>query len=181
MKKENTVLYILRLTLTLLLISAVMAAALGAVNGITAPLIEQLRIEKTQKAVSAVLEGGGEEVDAPDMEGVSAVYKGENGYAVEVAPSGFGGTITMMVGVDNEGNVTGISVISHAETAGLGDVAAAKTSAGEGFRAQFVGLNGEVSVTKDGGQVEAITSATITSRAICDGVNTALDCVKAMG
>ena len=182
MKTESNVMFIIRLTVTLLVICLVMAAALAGVNKITEPIIEQIKYEKTQQAVRAVLEGGGDEVaDFPATETVSAVYQGENGYAVEVNPAGFGGTITMMVGVDNEGNVAGISIISHSETAGLGDVAAAKTSAGEAFRAQFAGLSGTISVTKDGGQVEAITSATITSRAICDGVNTALDCVKAMG
>ena len=181
MKKESTPMFVIRLTVTLLLICLVMAAALGGVNAITAPIIEQIKYEKTQQAVSAVLEGGGDPVDFPETANVNAVYQGANGYAVEVTPSGFGGVITMMVGVDNEGNVSGISVISHAETAGLGDVAAAKTTAGEAFRAQFVGLNGTIGVTKDGGQVEAITSATITSRAICDGANIALAVVAAMG
>ena len=181
MKKENTFMYVLRLAVTLLLICGVMAAALAGVNSITAPKIEQLNYEKTQAAVSAVLAGGGDEIAAPAVDLVSKMYKGENGYAVEVTPSGFDNTITMMVGVDNDGNVTGISIISHTETAGLGAVAAATTSAGEAFRAQFVGLNGNVSVTKDGGQVEAITSATITSRAVCAGVNAALAAVAAMG
>ena len=181
MKKESTVMYVIRLTVTLLLICVVMAAALAAVNGITAPMIEQLRYEKTQQAVSAVLEGGGESVDFPETANVNAVYQGANGYAVEVTPAGFGGTITMMVGVDNAGTVTGISVISHAETAGLGDVAAAKTSAGVAFRGQFVGMSGTVSVTKDGGEVDAITSATITSRAVTNGVNAALRCVENFG
>ena len=181
MKKENTALYVLRLAVTLLVIAGVMAAALAGVNAITKPIIEQLTYEKTQAAVSAVLEGGGDEVEFPAMDMVSKVYKGENGYAVEVTPSGFDNTITMMVGVDNDSNVTGISIISHTETAGLGAVAAATTAAGEAFRAQFVGLNGTVGVTKDGGQVEAITSATITSRAVCDGVNAALAVVAAMG
>ena len=181
MKKESTVMYVLRLSLTLLIIAGVMAAALAAVNSITAPAIEKLTYEKTQAAVSAVLEGGGDAVEFPAADKVSKVYQGANGYAVEVTPSGFDNTITMMVGVDNEGNVTGISIIDHSETAGLGAVAAAATSAGEAFRAQFVGLNGTVGVTKDGGQVEAITSATITSRAVCDGVNAALAVVAAMG
>ena len=112
---------------------------------------------------------------------VSKVYQGENGYAVEVTPGGFDNTITMMVGVDFDGNVLGISIVSHTETAGLGAVAAAKTSAGEAFRGQFVGQSGSVSVSKDGGQIEAITGATITSRAICVGVNAALDCVGGLG
>ena len=181
MKKENVVLYVARLAVTLLVIAGVMAAALAGVNSITAPIIEKLTYEKTQAAVSAVLPGGGDTVDFPAMDLVSKVYKGENGYAVEVTPSGFDNTITMMVGVDNEGAVTGISIIDHSETAGLGAVAAATTAAGESFRAQFQGLSGSVSVTKDGGQVDAITSATITSRAVCSGVNAALTVVAAMG
>ena len=95
--------------------------------------------------------------------------------------SGFDNTITMMVGVDKAGAVSGISIIDHSETAGLGAVAAATTAAGEAFRAQFKGLTGTVSVTKDGGQVDAITSATITSRAVCAGVNAALAVAAKMG
>ena len=109
------------------------------------------------------------------------VYKGESGYAVQVAPVGFDGAITMMVGVDFEGKVLGISVISHTETAGLGAVAAADTSAGENFRNGFEGKSGSVSVTKDGGEIAAITGATITSRAVCAGVNAALAVVGELG
>ena len=87
----------------------------------------------------------------------------------------------MMVGVDNEGKVLGISIVSHTETAGLGAVAAATTSAGEAFRGQFVDQSGSVAVTKDGGTLDAITGATITSRAVCVGVNAALDCVAGLG
>ena len=181
MKKENVVLYVARLAVTLLVIAGVMAAALAGVNSVTAPIIEKLTYEKTQAAVSAVLPGGGDSVEFPAMDLVSKVYQGENGYAVEVTPSGFDNTITMMVGVDNAGAVTGISIIDHSETAGLGAVAAATTAAGEAFRAQFKGLTGSVSVTKDGGQVDAITSATITSRAVCAGVNAALAVVANMG
>ena len=134
-------------------------------------------------AIEQVLPGGGKSVAFTDDTGwVSTVYQGETGYAVEVTPTtGFNGAITMMVGIDNEGKVLGISVVTQTETAGLGAVAAATTSAGEAFRDQYVGLSGSVSVTKDGGEVEAITGATITSRAICDGVNAALACVANMG
>ena len=178
---ENIVLYVLRLALTLLAITAIVAAILAGVNSITAPAIEQLQYEKTQQAIEAVLPGGGEEVEFTDDTGlVSVVYKGEGGYAVQVAPAGFDGPITMMVGVDFEGNVLGISVINHTETAGLGAVAAASTSAGETFRGGFVGQSGSVAVTKDGGVIDSITGATITSRAVCVGINAALDCVGKM-
>ena len=181
-QKGNLVLYVARISLILLLITACVAAALAGVNAITAPKIAENTARKTQEAIEAVLPGGGEEVDCVDNTGlVSVVYKGESGYAVQVAPMGFNGAITMMVGVDFDGNVLGISVISHTETAGLGAVAAATTSAGENFRAGFVGKSGSVSVTKDGGEIDAITGATITSRAVCVGVNAALDCVAGMG
>ncbi len=181
MKTESTVMYVLRLALTLLIITAVVAAALAGVNSITAPAIAELTAQKTQEAIEAVLPGGGELVDFPETALVSKVYASDIGYAVEVTPGGFDNTITMMVGVDAEGKVLGISIISHTETAGLGAVAAAGTPAGENFRNEFVGASGSVAVSKDGGEVEAITGATITSRAICAGVNAALECVAKMG
>ena len=178
----SNVKYILRLALTLLVITAVMAAALAAVNQFTAPMIAKLQAEKTQKAIELVLPGGGEEIEFTDSTGlVSTVYASETGYAVEVTPIGFDNTITMMVGVSPEGQVLGISVISHTETAGLGAVAAAANSAGESFRSQFVGMSGSLAVTKDGGEVDSITGATITSRAICVGINAALACVGNLG
>ena len=182
MKTESTVKYVLRLALTLLAITAVVAAALAGVNSITAPAIAELNAKKTQEAIELVLPGGGEQLsEIPAVDLVSKVYASETGYAIEVTPGGFDNTITMMVGVDNEGKVIGISIVSHTETAGLGAVAAATTSAGEAFRGQFVGQSGSVSVTKDGGAMDAITGATITSRAICVGVNAALACAGDLG
>ena len=183
MKQESTTKYVLRLTLTLLIIATVVGALLALVNQVTLPIIENANLAKTQAAIEQVLPGGydTEITDFTDETGlVTKVYKGANGYAVEVIPTGFDGAITMMVGVDLEGKVLGISIISQTETAGLGAVAAAKTSAGNAFREQFIGVSGEVLVTKDGGSIDAITSATVTSRAICDGVNAALDCVAGL-
>ena len=184
MKTESMTKFVLRLALTLLIITSVVAVCLAGVNKITAPAIEQLNAQKTQQAIEAVLPGGYDEqiTEYADETGlVSKVYAGANGYAFEVLPSGFDNTITMMVGVDTEGKVLGISVVSHTETAGLGAVAAATTSAGEAFRGQFVGMSGSVSVTKDGGAVDAITGATITSRAVCSGINAALSCAANLG
>ena len=182
MKTESTVKYVLHLALTLLAITAVVAVALAGVNSVTAPKIAELNEQKTQAAIEAVLPGGGQEVSFTDSTGlVSTVYKGDAGYAVQVAPAGFGGDISMMVGVGSDGKVLAISIISQSETAGLGAVSAATTSAGEAFRGQFAGMSGSVSVTKDGGAVDAITGATITSRAVCTGVNAALACVANFG
>ena len=181
---ENIALYVLRLAGTLLAICIVVAAALAGVNSITKPVIDELNAAATQEAISAVLPGGfdSEITDYTDDTGiVSKVYQGEAGYALEVGPGGFDNTITMMVGVDNEGKVLGISIVNHTETAGLGAVADADTPKGIAFREQFIGTSGSVSVTKDGGMMDAITGATITSRAICVGVNAALDCVAGLG
>ena len=174
--------YILRIALTLLAITAVMAAALAAVNQFTAPKIAQLQAEKTQEAIALVLPGGGEAIPFSDATGlVSTVYASETGYAVEVKPIGFDNTVTMMVGINKAGEVLGIQVISHTETAGLGAVAASDNSAGQAFRGQFVGMSGNLAVTKDGGAVDSITGATITSRAVCTGINAALACVGNLG
>ena len=184
MKTESIFTYVARITLTLLLIAAVVAAALALVNQITKPIIDKVNAEKTQQAIQIVLPGGydSEITDYTDETGlVSKVYKGANGYALEVTPAGFDNTITMMVGVDLDGKVLGISVISHTESAGLGAVAAADNAAGNAFRDQFFGQSGSVSVSKDGGNIDAITNATITSRAVCDGVNAALACVANLG
>ena len=186
-KTESNVMYALRLALTLLAITSLVAAALAGVNGITAPIISRQLAEKTQQAVETVLPGGGEEItdlNAVGYQGaelVSKVYIGENGYAVQVMPVGFENTITMMVGVGNDGKVLGIDIISHSETAGLGAVADAETPAGQNFRNQFAGVSGNTAVTRDGGAVDAITGATITSRAVCQGVNAALACAAALG
>ena len=184
LKTESIFTYVARITLTLLLIAAVVAAALALVNQVTKPIIDRVNAEKTQQAIQIVLPGGYDEeiTDYADETGlVTKVYKGANGYALEVTPAGFDNTITMMVGVDFEGKVLGVSVISHTESAGLGAVAAADNTAGNAFRDQFIGQSGSVSVSKDGGTVDAITNATITSRAVCDGVNAALVCAAGLG
>ena len=176
--------YFLRISLTLLLITALVALALAGVNSITKDRIAAIQAEKTQKAIEQVLPGGYDRTitefeDEPGL--VQAIYVSGKGYAVEVTPIGFDNTITMMVGVDLEGKVLGISVISHTETKGLGEVAAAQNAKGEAFRGQFVGQSGELAVSKDGGTIEAITGATITSRAVTAGVNAAIACVEKLG
>ena len=176
---KSTPLYILRLALTLLVITSVVAAALAGVNAVTAPMIASITAQKTQAAIEAVLPGGGEKLETfKDSTGmVKTVYASEAGYAIEVTPAGFNGAITMMVGVGKDGKVLGIDIISQTETAGLGAVAAAKTSAGQNFRDSFIGLSGTLSVS----DIDAITGATITSRAVTEGVKAALACVAGLG
>lgn len=185
MKQNETMIhYVLRLALTLLLITGLMAAVLAGINQLTSPRIEAARAAKTVEALSAVLpdaETAQQITDYPDDTGlVTEVYESEQGYALKVTPTGFDNTITMMVGVDRSGSVLGVSIISHTETPGLGAVSADKTPKGEAFRDQFIGMSGELAVSKDGGSVDALTGATITSRAVTAGVNAALACVAGM-
>ena len=180
MKTENTAKHIIRLTVTLLAICAVVAAVLAGVNMITRDAIAANQEQKTQTALAAVLPEAGnlEKVELTGDAGiVSEVYTDGESYAVKVLPSGFDGTVTMMVGI-SKGKVTGISVISHTETPGLGAVAAAQNAKGEAFRGQFVGQSGELSV---GDQIDAMSGATITSNAVVTGVNAALSYVANLG
>ena len=180
----KTVKYVLRLSLTLLAVTAVVAMALAGVNAVTKDRIAAVQQEKIQAAMEKVLPGAQnlESVAFTDATGtVKTVYACADGYVVEVAPSGFGGAIVMMVGILPDGRVNGVSVESHTETAGLGSVAGADTAAGEAFRDQFVGQSGSLAVDKDGGTIDSITSATITSRAVTAGVNAALSCVAGLG
>ena len=166
--------YILRLTLTLLLITAVVAGLLGLVNYLTEDKIAALQNEKAESAMREVLEADSYKPLETDAEGVTALYQaGDKGYVVRVSVNGFGGAIDMMVGVDPNRTVTGVSIISHSETASLG-----ANCTREDFRAQFVGAAGDLSVKKDGGPIDALTGATVTSRAVTKGVNLALECVK---
>ena len=176
MKKTSTFAYILRLSATLLIITALVALALAGVSYITKPIIAQLNAQKTQEAVEKVLPGGGSEMTLTGDNGiVKAAYVSDTGYAILVEPTGFGGTISMMVGVDKEGKVLGVSIISHAETPSLGAVAADKNSTGENFRNQFAGKTDTLAVGTD---IDALTGATITSKAVTDGVNAAIAFVK---
>ena len=181
-KQNSTGAYIARLTLILFLITAVVALLLGAVNAITKDRIAALNAQKTADSIRTVLESDAEPEAVTDFRDdtglVTAVYHmGEDGYAVEIVVGGSQGDIDMMVGVDAQGAVSGISFISMSETSGLGAVAAQNSAKGEAFRSQFTGKTGSVAVTKDGGDIDALTGATITSRAVANGVNAALGCV----
>jgi len=180
------------LVIVLAVICLVSAAILGLVNKVTVGPI-QANTEKTvQESLRTVMPIDGDYEDVTDqysgdpvtvdVTGVSvpvkAVYKAaEEGYVVEtMSPNGFGGALDMMAGVDNDGNVTGIAIISHAETSGLGS-----KSTDPEWQAQFKGVNGTIGVTKDGYQINAITGSTIPSRAVCDGVNAAIAVVETLG
>ena len=179
MPKEST---LRSMSVCLTLVCLFCAALLGGVYVLTLDKINQEAVKKTNNAIALVTpefdnepssESQTVSLDGEDITVYPAKKGGETvGYAVESFTSkGFSGTINIMVGFDMDGNIVGTSVISHAETPGLG----AKMTE-PAFYSQFEGKNPasfRLSVTKDGGDVDAITASTITSRAFCDAVDRA--------
>lgn len=107
-----------------------------------------------------------EEYEGED-EAVMAVYKGETGYVIQTVTYGYAGNITMLVGVSNAGKVTGLKILDMSETHGLG----AKAVSDVTFLAQYLGTSGEAEV---GTNIDALTGATVSSKAITKGVNAAV-------
>lgn len=184
--------YLFKLAGILMVICAIVAALLGVVNGVTADKIAAIQAQKLQASLQVVFPGAEftkvEVTDdlsalaaSPNAEsGLEAIYAASTGgYAVEVTPTGFGGSIDMIVGIDADGNVTGVSVISHAETAGIGTkiVADKPNKNGVGVLTQFIGRGaGEgnlFTVNSGSNEVDAISGATVTTKAITRGVNAA--------
>ena len=164
----------------LLIIAGVAAAALGAVQSITAEPI-RLQEEQTRAAsMKAVMPDATsfEEITDAELTGsMTAVYKADNGgFVITAAPGGFGGAVDTMVGIGADGVITGLRVTKHSETPGLG-----AKSTDPSFYDQFTGMSGTLAVTKDGGEVVPITSSTITSRAVTNGANDALEWFAANG
>lgn len=184
--------YILKLAGILMVISAIVAAMLGLVNMVTWEKIEEIQYQKQQQSLQAVFPGAEfTEVSVTDElvavagqenaeSGLKAVFEASTGgYAIEVLPTGFSGSIDMIVGIDAEGNVVGISVVSNAETAGIGtEVCKDKPNKnGVGVLSQFYGRAGGsgnlFTVNSGSNQVDAISGATVTTKAITRGVNAA--------
>lgn len=168
----------LKLGFSLFLIAAVAAFVLALVNAVTAGTIAQHAEEKRQAAMASVMPGANvfSEMynEDPTIDRISGAYSGTTflGYCVEVAPNGFGGAISLMVGVDGNGSVTGVSILDHGETAGLGAKAADPA-----FLNQYIGMSGSIAVNVGTNSIQAITGATITSKAVTQGINTALTAV----
>ena len=171
---------IVKLTLILFLVSALVAGVLGLTNTVTEEPIRLYKEEKTAEAYRAVMSFDSyDEVKYDGNRGeIGKVYKTNNGdWIVEANVSGSQGMITVAVGVNADLSCNGISIIASSETSGLGS----KAGNAE-FKDQFVGLTADqAKVTKDGGQINAITGATITSRAVCTAVGAAIDAVSTLG
>lgn len=175
---------VLKLTTVLLLICAIVAGVLGAVNAITEERIAEQKMAKSKEAYEAVLMADtykAVDFDKNEFPGVTDVVKaGDKGYVVKLTFSGAQGSITMAVGVDTDYCCTGISVIEHSETSGLGANAAADSEVGRNFRAQFVGQDKSIALSNNGGEIDGLTGATITTVAIIGAVAEAIGVVNSV-
>ncbi len=173
----------------LFIITAVVALVLAIGNNATKDKIAGLTKQAKAGAQIQVLKEAGEidistaqEYEVPEGTSVTAVtgYKAADGkrfYAVSASPKGYGGEVSIMVGIDEKLNVTGVSIIDNSkETPGLG------SRVGEpSFYKQFIGKTKNIIVSKSqpsGNQIQAVTGATISSRAVTEGVNDAIIAVE---
>lgn len=169
------------MVIVLLAITGIAAAALGAVYEATKEPIALAKMQKQQAAIKAVVpafdndpvaEVAIYEVDGGQVKVFPATKDGKPvGYAIETfTMKGFSGLIRIMVGVDPQNNIINYSVLDHKETPGLGS----KMQEWFTTKGDVKGLNPDknnLTVSKDGGDVDAITAATISSRAFLDAIN----------
>lgn len=180
---KNNVLYFVRIIGVLTLITMLLAALLALVNDVTKDVIAENDRKKTEEAVKGLF---------PDAESPEAIELAVNcndtafgqlfevksgeetiGYYASVNPVGFKGEINMLVGLDTEGKICGVRILSMNETVGIGDVVK-----DEGFLSGFIGKSGSVEYVKGGGegagQMDGISGATYSSKAVIVGCNAAL-------
>ena len=169
---------LLNMVLSLTIVTLVAAALLGGLYVLTEEPIAKQKADKQQKAITSVLPAveGLEVAEAEEVNGMTIyrAYVADSlvGAAVQTQENGFGGVFRLMVGFDSEGNVVNYEVLEHQETPGLGDhmVTWFKTDKN---RQSVIGRSPATSnftVSKDGGEVDAITAATISSRAFLKAV-----------
>lgn len=178
-KKET--INIVRVGLILFAITALAALILASVNSFTAPIIAENNKRTQEAAMREVLPEAESfekvEFEADSSSCVKEIYSAKDaGVAVKAAPNGYGGEISMIVGIDADYKVTGVEIISQSETAGLG----ANCTKDE-FKKQFIGKTDNITVSKSGAkdnQIDAIASATITSKAVTKGVNESIATVR---
>ena len=175
---------LMNMVLVLTGVTVIAGALLGYVNELTKGPIAEANAKALSDAIALVVPGfDNNPADAPEsfeLNGATyKIYKATKGgefigAAVESSANGFGGALNVLVGFDKEGNIIDYSLLSHAETPGLGSKAADWFKKGQ--KGDITGKNpgkGALTVKNDGGEVDAITASTITSRAFLNAVNNA--------
>lgn len=174
MKKMNPK-AILVPAIALLLICLVATTLLAGTNMITSEKIALNAVEKENASRMVVLPEAGDFSELTTLDSGITYCAGLDeegntiGYVFTSGAKGYGGTVAVMVGLDTEGVITGIEILSHSETPGLG-----ANATGEAFKSRFNGKSGQLTVDKnsnDGQNIQAITAATITSKAVVSAVN----------
>ncbi len=173
---------------SLFLICVVVTALLALTNAVTAPKIDALAVETQEAAKKQVLSSAASfsEEKQVEKDGVSYTYYdglasdgSVMGYVFVTSAKGYGGDISVMVGVLGDGTVAGVNILSINETAGLG-----MNAKNQSFLDQFLGKSGEIGVAKNNPsdtEIQALTGATITSSAMATAVNTALSLYAEIG
>lgn len=174
-------------TIALFIICLVVSALLGFTNELTSAPIAEVQKQASDEAMQSVCPYA-ESFSEASSEGTAKVYfaNGEDdsvlGFAVKTSVKGYGGDIEVMVGITTDMTVSGVEILSLSETPGLG-----YNSTKESFRNEFLQPvpDGGFVVTKDGdggegGRIDALTGATITSKAVTQAVNDAVSAVKSL-
>ena len=155
------------------LICVIVTGALAATNRVTAPIIEEAtRLAQEQARQELLPEAEGfEKIEGIDVANVSDVYAASNGvgYVVTSSAKGYGGTMTVMVSFTPEGTIKQIKVTEQAETQGIGSKVAGDAS----FWERYAGLEAKPLVLDQ--DVDRLSGATISSRALTAAVNSAID------
>lgn len=182
---------IITYAITLTVVTSIASGSLAYTYSITKDRIEKMKIAEQVSAVKEVCKGEADRLNVvrddkalktalKNEQETKAVYRVEqNGetvaYGILVTSRGYGGPMSIMVGIDAQGKVMGVKVIEQKETPGLGD----KVTASDEFLKQFLGKSIEdaVEVKKD---IQAVSGATISSKAVTSGVRSALNAFKSI-
>ena len=194
--------YIIELTVKLFATCVVVAGLLGVVNKVTEPNITAINKAKTEEAMKAVVADADNSSFSDPLEitaemeaaaasagaSVTEAYAVEAGgaaagHALKIVASGSQGSIEMMVGLDADGAVTGVSVVKNSETAGIGSKVMDNepNAKGVGVLDQFIGKSAADGALNVGSNVDAITGATVSTKGVTTGVNAAIAVAGVLG
>ena len=163
---KKTVLSVLNIGARLLVICLAVAAVVSLINEVTKARYAELQLEEQRNSMASIF--GATDIAVAELgDNVYQVRQGEDilGYCVQVVTAGFGGDMTLMVGFNSDLAVVGVQILSHSETPGLG----AKVN-DAGYLSQYGGKTGDLALGED---IDAISGATISSKAVLAGVNEA--------
>lgn len=164
--EKKTVLSVLNIGARLLVICLVVAAVVSLVNEVTKKRYAELQKQEKANAMASIF--GAETLTYTELgNGVYALKQGDEplGYCVESTTAGFGGEMSLMVGFDLDRTIVGVQLLSHSETPGLG----ARVN-DAGYLSQYGGKTGDLALGED---IDAISGATISSKAVLAGVKAA--------